>query len=299
VTAMRFAYGVPLSCPLNAAFTNAPALSALAAQAEAAGFDAAYVTEHPAPSQRWREAGGHDALDPFVALAVMSSATTRLRLLTNLTVIPYRNPFLLAKASATLDVLSGGRLTLGAGVGYMKSEFAALGVDFESRNDRFDEYLRVLKLAWSGETVNFEGTFVSARGVTPYPPPTQRPGPPIWLGGNSKLTRRRVAESADGWMPMPSARGAGGVPLETLEDLKGLLDYLHAHAAEVGRTTPIDIMCVLPAPAADTADASTLDTVQRLAEVGVTWLAVNGKGETPDEARAFIERFGSGVIAQG
>jgi probable F420-dependent oxidoreductase len=295
---MRFAYGVPLSCPLNAAFTNAPALSALATQAESAGFAAAYVTEHPAPSQRWREAGGHDALDPFVALAVMSSATTRLRLLTNLTVIPYRNPFLLAKASATLDVLSGGRLTLGAGVGYMKSEFAALGVDFESRNDRFDEYLEVLKLAWSGETVNFEGTYVSARGVTPYPPPAQRPGPPIWLGGNSKLTRRRVAERADGWMPMPSARGSGGVPLETLDDLTGLLDYLHAHAAAVGRTTPIDIMCVLPGPAAEAADESTIDLVGRLAEVGVTWLAVNGKGETPEEARAFIERFGHGVIGQ-
>jgi probable F420-dependent oxidoreductase len=298
MTPMRFAYGVPLTCPMNPAFTTAPALSALAAEAEAAGFDAAYVTEHPAPSQRWREAGGHDALDPFVTLAVMSSATTRLRLLTNLTVIPYRNPFLLAKASATLDLLSGGRVTLGAGVGYMKSEFAALGVDFDTRNERFDEYLQVLKLAWSGETVNFEGTYVSARGVTPYPPPVQRPGPPIWLGGNSKLTRRRVAEHADGWMPMPSARGAGGVPLENLEDLVGLLDYLHAHAKAVGRTAPIDIMCVLPGPAADAADTATTDMVHRLSEVGVTWLAVNGKGETPDEARAFIERFGDQVIAK-
>ncbi len=169
---MRFSYGVPFSCPLNPAFTTGPALSALAQQAEEAGFDAAYVTEHPAPSQRWREAGGHDALDPFVALTAMSCATTRLRLLTNLTVIPYRNPFLLAKASATLDVLSGGRLTLGAGVGYMKSEFAALGVDFETRNARFDEYLQVLKLAWLGETVTFEGEFVSARASpsTPRPP---------------------------------------------------------------------------------------------------------------------------------
>jgi probable F420-dependent oxidoreductase len=297
MTTMRFAYGVPLSCPLNAAFTNAAALSALAVQAESAGFGAAYVTEHPAPSQRWREAGGHDALDPFVALAVMASATTQLRLLTNLTVVPYRNPFLLAKAAATLDVLSGGRLTLGAGVGYMKSEFAALGVDFESRNDRFDEYLEVLKLAWSGETVQFDGTYVSARGVTPYPPPVQRPGPPIWLGGNSKLTRRRVAESADGWMPMPSARGAGGTPLETLDDLTELLAYLHAHARAVGRQNPIDVMCVLPAEAAAAADGATIDMVGRLAEAGVTWLAVNGKGETPDEAHAFMTQFGTGVIA--
>ena len=295
---MQFSYGDPMSCPLNPAFATGPALSALAQQAEDAGFGAAYVTEHPAPSQRWREAGGHDALDPFVALMAMAGGTTRLRLLTNLTVIPYRNPFLLAKASATLDVLSGGRVILGAGVGYMKSEFAALGVDFETRNARFDEYLKVLKLAWLGETVSYEGEFVSARGVTPYPPSAQRPGPPIWLGGNSKLTRRRVAEHADGWMPMPSARGAGGTPLETLDDLTELLGYLHAQAASIGRTTPIDVMCVLPGPAADAADAGTIGMVKRLAEAGVTWLAVNGKGETPDEARAFIERFGSGVISQ-
>jgi hypothetical protein len=88
------------------------------------------------------------------------------------------------------------------------------------------------------------------------------------------------------------------VPLETLDDLTDLLAYLHAHAASIGRTAPIDVMCVLPGPAADAADTNTVETVKRLAEVGVTWLAVNGKGETPDEARAFIERFGSGVIGQ-
>jgi probable F420-dependent oxidoreductase len=296
VTSPQFAYGVPLSLPLNPAFTNGPALSALAHQAESAGFDAIYVTEHPAPSQRWRENGGHDALDPFVALAVMAQATTRLRLLTNLTVIPYRNPFLLAKAAATVDLLSGGRLILGAGVGYQKSEFAALGVGFDDRNARFDEYLHVLKLAWQGEPVTFEGAFVSARGVTSYPPTVQRPGPPIWLGGNSQLTRRRVAEEADGWMPMPSYPGSGGVPLESLDDLKGLLAYLRAHADSIGRTKPIDVLCVMPAEAAEAADAATIELVQRHAELSVTWLAVNGKGETGEEAQAFLERFGSQVI---
>lgn len=211
MTRMRFAYGLPMSAPLSPALVSGQAVSALARAAEGAGFDAAYITEHPAPSQRWREAGGHDALDPFVGLAVVASATTRLRLLTNLTVIPYRNPFLLAKAAATLDVLSDGRLILGAGVGYQKSEFAALGVDFELRNDLFDEYLEVLKLAWTGEPVTYDGSHVHARGVTAQPVPAQQPHPPIWLGGNSKLTRRRVAERAQGWMPMPSP-GVWGAP---------------------------------------------------------------------------------------
>ena len=298
MTCMQFAYGLPMSAPLSPHLVSGHAVATLAQTAETAGFEAGYVTEHPAPSQRWREAGGHDALDPFVALAVMSHATSKLRLLTNLTVIPYRNPFLLAKASATLDVLSGGRLILGAGVGYQKSEFAALGVDFDSRNDLFDEYLEVLKLAWTGEPVNFEGRFVNARGVTAQPAPAQQPRPPIWLGGNSKLTRRRIAERADGWMPMPNPRGQGGIPLETLDDLTGMLDYLHAHARSVGRTDPLDVMCVFPGPAAGAPDAAGVDMVKRLSDAGVTWMAVNGTGQTVEEASAFIDRFGTEVISR-
>jgi hypothetical protein len=97
---------------------------------------------------------------------------------------------------------------------------------------------------------------------------------------------------------MPSPRGAPGVPLETLEDLVGLLGYLRDHADSVGRTDPIDVMCVLPGPASADADAATVDMVGRLAEVGVTWLAVNGAGATVDEATEFIDHFADGVISQ-
>jgi probable F420-dependent oxidoreductase len=298
VAGLQFAYGIPLSCPLNPAFSTSSAVSALARRAEQAGFSAGYVTEHPIPSQRWRESGGHDALDPFVMLAVMGQATTTLRLLTNLTVIPYRNPFLLAKASATLDVLSGGRLILGAGVGYLKAEFAALGVDFASRNERFDEYLQVLKLAWQGGGIDFAGKFISARGVTAYPPTLQKPHPPIWLGGNSKLTRRRVAEQAAGWMPMPAPRGTGAEPLENLEDLVDLLGYLRSYAASIDRREPIDVMWVLPDPIGSVGADSTPDVLQNLSDAGVTWVAVNGAGQTVEEALAFIDRFGSRVIGR-
>jgi probable F420-dependent oxidoreductase len=298
VTNVQFAYGIPLTSPLNPEFSTAPAITALARQAEEAGFAAGYGTEHPIPSQRWRERGGHDALDPFVLLAVMSQATTTLRLLTNLTVVPYRNPFLLAKASATLDILSGGRLILGAGVGYLKAEFAALGIDYGTRNERFDEYLHVLKLAWAGGSIDFEGQFVNARGVTAYPPTLQRPHPPIWLGGNSKLTRRRVAEQADGWMPMPAPRGTSAVPLETVEDLVEMLGYLRSYAASIDRREPMDVMCVLPDPLAGGDARPTLEMVQYLSEAGVTWLAVNGSGQTLAEALSFIERFGDDVIAR-
>lgn len=291
---VRFAYGIPLSCPFNPEI--AKALPVLAGRAEAAGFDAVFLTEHPIPSQRWREHGGHDALDPFVGLAAMAHATDSLRLLTNLTVIPYRNPFLLAKAAATLDVISDGRLILGAGVGYLKSEFAALGIDFDTRNERFDEYLTVLTLAWSGEVVEFEGRFLRAHGVVAHPRPIQQPHPPLWLGGNSMLTRRRVAEHAQGWMPMPAPRGGSGPALETAEDLAVLLEELHAYAETIGRTAPIEVAAVLTGPLTGSSPAALTDRVGHLVEVGVTWLAVNGEGTTVDEASAFIDAFGTGVI---
>jgi probable F420-dependent oxidoreductase len=292
---VRFAYGIPLSYPLDPEIARA--LPELAARAESAGFDAVFVTEHPIPSQRWREHGGHDALDPFVALAAMAYSTESIRLLTNLTVIPYRNPFLLAKASATLDIVSNGRLILGAGVGYLKAEYAALGIDFATRNQRFDEYLRVLKQAWRGEVIDVEGQFLSAHGVVAHPPPTQQPHPPIWLGGNSMLTRRRVAEHAQGWMPMPAPRGGSGLPLETPEDLTVLLDELWSYAESVGRTDPIEVAAVLTGPLAGVSGEALTERVGGLAEVGATWLAVNGEGSTVDAALEFIDQFGSRVIA--
>ncbi len=126
---MRFILSAPFhTAPPNPAFLTGDAIAGLARAAEDAGFWGVAFTEHPAPPEAWRATGGHDALDPFVALTWAAAVTTRLRLLTNLTVLPYRNPFLLAKTSATLDRLSGGRLVLGAGVGYLEGEYEALGV---------------------------------------------------------------------------------------------------------------------------------------------------------------------------
>src|SRR6201996_7413437 len=176
-------------------------VAGLARVAEDAGWDGFAFTEHPAPGLRWLETGGHQTLDPFVALGYVAAVPSRLKLLTYLSVLPYRNPMLLAKAAATVDILSGGRFILGAGTGYNKSEFHALGVDFDERNALFDEALEVLPLHWSGEPFSYTGRHFSARDVIARPRPPQQPIP-IWLGGNSKLTRRRVAERADGWMPM-------------------------------------------------------------------------------------------------
>ena len=130
----EFTFTHPMhSHPHNPELVSGSGIGAVTAAAEAAGFHGFGFTDHPAPTQRWLESGGHDAVDPFVAMGFAAARTTTLRLIPNVVVLPYRNPFVVAKSGATLDLLSGGRFTLAVGVGYLKREFAALGVDFEER----------------------------------------------------------------------------------------------------------------------------------------------------------------------
>ena len=118
---MRFTFTHPMhSHPYNPELVNGAGIATVAAAAEAAGFHGFGFTDHPAPSQRWLEAGGHDAVDPFVAIAFAAARTTTLRLIPNIVVLPYRNPFVVAKSGATLDFLSDGRFTLAVGVGDLK-----------------------------------------------------------------------------------------------------------------------------------------------------------------------------------
>ena len=164
---MRVSYGLPthrVDC--GEEFLAPGAIGELAAAAEAAGFGAVYTTDHPFPGDDWLAHGGHHALDPLVALSFAAAATTSVLLHTNLFVLAYRNPFLAAKGIATLDVLSGGRTVVGLGAGYLEPEFAALGADFDGRNDRMDEALAALDAAWTGESVAFEGSGYRATGNT-------------------------------------------------------------------------------------------------------------------------------------
>jgi probable F420-dependent oxidoreductase len=224
--------------------------------------------------------------------------------LTNLTVLPYRNPFLLAKTVATLDRLSGGRVILGVGTGYMKAEYFALGVDFDERNALFDESLEACRQAWSGASVSMDGNHFSARGCTPWPTPVQDPVP-IWIGGNSKLSRRRVAEKAQGWMPMPNppalAAGRRSAVLETMDDLREMIAYMTQHAESVGRREPIDIMFMSlesGIPGESGWDAGRCLTEMRTqADAGVTWQAVNAVGANPKEVFELIRMYGERVIS--
>ncbi len=284
-------------------FTGA-AVAEVARAAEAAGFDALAFTEHPMPSDRWLNAGGHDALDPFVALTWAAAATTELRLLTNITVVPYRNPFLLAKTVATLDSLSGGRMIVGAAAGYLKSEFRALGVDFDERNELFDEALEVLAMVWAGEPITYEGRHFSAAGNQLVPVPIQQPVP-VWIGGNSRTARRRAATYAQGWMPFANPPGGIGVvrtpSIWTPDDLAPLLGELTTFTAEAGRE-PLDVHFGVAGggtPGTDAFDPGHhRDQVAALEAIGVTSVGAGTVGDDLASTLAGIEAYGRQVIGR-
>jgi probable F420-dependent oxidoreductase len=304
---MRFAITHPMvGHPYDPELASGPGISAVASAAESAGFHGFGFTDHPAPPQRWLEAGGHDSFDPFVAMGFAAARTTTLRLIPNILVLPYRNPFIVAKAGATLDVLSGGRFTLAVGAGYLKGEFATLGVDHAERNDLFDEALDVLKTIWTSDDVSFAGRHFSARGITSHPRPVTRPHPPLWIGGNSSRARQRVADHGQGWCPFLAppglAKTARTVPLDTPERLILAIDDLRHRLDAAGRDPgSIDIAFSNSAggnPASDSFDADAhLEGLERLAALGVTWIQVPLPGDTVGHALETIQRYGERVIA--
>ncbi len=300
---MRVSLGLPTH-RVDGELATAEGIADVAAAAETAGFDAVFVTDHPAPSDRWLATGGHHALDPFVALSFAAAATTRLRLHTNLLVLAYRNPFHSAKAIATLDALCRGRMIVGVGAGYLEPEFEALGVDFGQRNELTDEAIVTMRAAWRGETVAVSGRGWRATGNTLRPKPVQTPGPPIWVGGNSRRAIRRAVELGDGWMPMPSPAGSERrlhtPAIGSLGDLAARLDYARDHAAAVGRSEPLEVVFMplgldMFTNAGVDADA-VVQSVAALAELGVTYLTVTLAGETRPAFLDHLRAFADGVL---
>ena len=300
---MRASLGLPTH-RVDGELCSAAAIAEVAAAAETAGYDAVFVTDHPFPADRWLATGGHHALDPFVALSFAAAATTRLRLHTNLLVLAYRNPFHTAKAIASLDALSGGRVIVGIGAGYLEAEFEALGVDFSERNELTDEAIVAMRAAWTGETVDAVGRHWRAARNTMLPRPASDAGPPIWVGGNSRLAIRRAVELADGWMPMPSPAGSARrlhtPPITSLADLAARVAYARDHAAAVGRTEPLELVFMpdgLDMFSNAGVDASrAIDSIAALADVGVTYLTVTLPGDTRGDFLEHLDQFADQVL---
>lgn len=281
---MRFTIGLPTDRVEHAAeFLTGGGVAACAIAAEEAGFDSCFVTDHPAPDAKWLASGGHHALDPFVALSVAAAVTTRIRMQTHILVLPYRNPLLTAKSVLSLDLVSDGRVILGVASGYLKPEFSALGMDFDSRNERIDEAIDVMRRVWTADDVAFEGTGFRTRGTTMRPRPVQQPHPPIWIGGNSMAAVRRAVDRGQGWVPFPNPGGAAmsavrTPAMATFEQFEARVHKLRAYADEKGRTEPLDI-CMSPF-----SSRPTVDDLKRLEDLGVTW-CVLGTGTVTTRAQ--------------
>jgi probable F420-dependent oxidoreductase len=299
---VKLIYYFPGRClPRNPAFISGAVHARLARAAEAAGFAAVALDEHPIPSESWRQPPeGDDCLDPVVGLTMIAGAMERIRILTYLAVVPFRNPFFLAKEAATPDVMSDGRFLLGLGLGYMQAKFKALGVDFAARRELFDEALEVLRLAWGGEPMSYVGSQFHADDVTAQPRPVQQPHPPIWIGGNGRATLQRAAASAQGWMAHPVKRELvkerGVPPLESVDDLCRYVRRLRNYTEEFGRSDLIDVVHSLRDLPRER--AAHVEALREFEEAGVTSAVWSRSGAIPQEAEELIDEYGKRVIAQ-
>lgn len=284
-------------------FMRPEAVAEIGQLLEESGFAGANVTDHPAPTGRWLDAGGHHAQDPFVVLSMLAAHTRTLRLQTGILVLPYRNPFIVARAASSLDVFSGGRLTLGIGAGYLKGEYFALGADFERRNEIMDEYMLAMKAAWSGEDFDFTGTGYNARGIRMRPAPLQRPHPPLLVGGNSRRAIRRAVELGDGWYPFftpggvsATARTAG---MSGEADLKAGIACMLEYCEQTGRETPPTVFSgSFPVPAGAWNPQAIIDMIGRFRELGVSGAATAIKGSTLAEWCDNARRYSDEVLSK-
>lgn len=292
---MRYMVQFPLD-DVESTEDSVQRLAEFAQTAESTGFDAIGFTEHPSPPASWLFGDhGHATVDPFAAMGYCAAVTTRIRLMPYLSVLPYRHPLLTAKAAATVDQLSRGRLTVCTGAGYLEEEFDALGVRYRDRGILMREGLAHLHQLWSSE---------SQPGLQ-RPRPWQHGGPPVWVGGNSAQARQNVARWGQGWSPLlipnTTATKLDTADLGSLSLFHGGVTDLQRRLAECGRS-PADIDIQVKGPFSRVGGTAFdahqhQDHLGTLAEAGATWVVIHPVGSS-FEARLDVLRFyGSRIIA--
>jgi len=258
------------------------AMVTIAKAAEAAGLESVWTGEHVVlPDPRVPASPvdpGTPLLDPAVALSHIAAHTERLRLGTGIIILPQRNPLVLAKELASLDVVSKGRLIFGLGAGYLEPEFRALGAPFEDRGAVTDESIEVLKALWTMDKPAYKGRFFSFSGIDAYPRPVQKPHPPIVIGGMSRSGARRAARYGDGWYGF---RTDIETTARNIEWIQGYIASGERPAGlaegEISVTPPMRL---------------TPDIVDRYSEIGGHRLIPAFSGTTLDEALRFVDGLG-------
>jgi probable F420-dependent oxidoreductase len=235
--------------------------------------------------------------DIVATLGFLAAATRNVRLLSYVYVAPYRHPLATAKAFATIDALSGGRVIVGVGAGHLEGEFRALGVDFARRGRLLDEAIDVIAAALRDEYPEHAGETWSVHDVGLRPRPIQRPRPPIWIGGSTKAALRRAAERGDGWLPQGTRR----------EELPSAIAYLREHRRATRGDVPIEIGTNsewlyigkapfdLPPNVRRGSAEEISESLRGLRAVGVSHVGVRFRSRSCDELVEQVERFGTEV----
>jgi probable F420-dependent oxidoreductase len=241
-------------------------ISANIRKAEECGFESAWIGEHLilpvtytskypySPDGRFPAPPDVPFHDPMLALAFAAAVTNRIKLATGVFVVPLRNPITTAKAVASLDVLSNGRVIFGVGVGWFAEEFAVTGASFPDRALRTREYIEMMKALWTQDDPKYAGKTVNLEGVRFYPKPLQKPHPPIVVGGTSALAIKRAVRYGDGWYAVA----------RSMDEATNLLAQLEHEQRSAHRTRPVEVTISLR-----TGHPLTLEEVRQLAGMGV------------------------------
>lgn len=270
---MRFATGLPgvnLYPPTAQPWESAMGpeeYQLVARTADEVGFDCISIPEHIIVPHEMVELMGPSWSHAMTVMAFVAGATTRIEVDSAVIVLPYHHPVVLAKAVATLDVLSGGRVRVSVGVGHAEREFEVLGVPFHERGRMTDEHLAAMIELWTSDQPSFHGRYVAFDDIAFEPKPRRSPHPPIIIGGNSEAAIRRAARH-DGWFPW----------LITADDLPAHLDHLRAQPGFDQRTRPFEVVLPLATVAVDE-DHRPLD-------------GADGRPRVPTEAQAVIDAVG-------
>ena len=304
------------SLPSRGEMAGPEQLRNVAQRAEALGYDHVWVSDHIILPKKvdsfypYAEDGvatfkpDEPYYEPLSALNFIAGCTQRVRLGTHVLIIPYRNPVLTAKILSTLDVLSGGRVILGAGVGWMEEEFQAMGWDtYKDRGAVTDEYLQVYKELWTKEDASFDGKYYQISDTGFEPKPVQKPHPPVWIGGHSGPAVRRTAKYGDGWMPI----GLRPPAILEPEELAGKIARLRKLTVEAGRAEDaVALTFSTGVVFNDTAGSSRAwmqgnpdqiaSDLRQYQDLGVSNFIVNFQGGTVPEIQENMERFSREVI---
>lgn len=260
-------------------------LARRARRAEEVGFESLWLGDHVAlPTDAPDNPATEPRLEAVVTLAHLAALTRRVRLAVGVLVLPQRQPVLLAKQLTSVDVLSGGRLIVGLGVGYLEPELIALGASLADRGARTDEYLRAMRALWDEPTPAFAGRFVSFAGVIERPRPVQRPHPPIVVGGHSPAAHRRAIEAANGWYGWELGLEETARALGELRDAA----RRHPRPAALG---PLEITITPPR-------LPDRDTARRYADLGVHRLAIQPHTMEGGTIDALIEAVGDTLVGR-